>query len=689
MSINVSPDHYYALRVGTRLNEFEIVSVLGSGGFGITYLATDTLLDEAVALKEYLPSELAVRGTDATVRAKTEGERPDFEAGLRAFLEEARLLARFRHPNIVKVRRFFELHGTGYIVLDYEKGETLSRRLAREPMPETELRALFAGVLSGLEAVHQRAALHRDLKPNNIILREDGTPALIDFGAARDFASRHSRSVTAIAAPGYSPPEQYGVGEQQGPWTDLYALGAIAYRAVTGAAPVDSLRRLRKDPLVPATKATLVPAPGGYSRQLLEAIDWMLQIDEADRPQSVEDVRDMLGADVPAETVVFSEQTIRPEVEPRDNDAIAHVVSTPATAAKPRQPWRTAFFGIGLMAIVGLSIAAFALKQSADASKQQAAKAQFDAAQEAEQRLRVAEAARRLAEENEAAAEARRNQENTEAEKAIAEARAEAEAARKAADEQTVVADASRRAAERAAADEAHQASEAKISVLEEKLRRLERSALTENNDADPVRSNISRRLRVQRPDWCARIDGSNPNENLICDDPALARLDIEINTLYASTLASLSGSRQAQFKRNSVGWLRDRDNSCTGSRELRRSCLLPLMRERIERLGGAENSSFVGQTSFARPGWCVRAHTPAETLICGDPELSSLDLRLNQIYERRLAALAGRARDEVRRASKTWLEMRERNCLSGSLARRRSCLAGMMRSRISELARY
>jgi len=283
--------HYFALPAGAKLFEFEIVSVLGHGGFGITYLAMDTLLQETVALKEFFPNDLAVRVTDATVRAKSDDEQPDFAAGLKAFLEEARLIARFHQHNIVHVRRFFELHGTGYIVQDYEQGQTLSKRLSEGPIGEAELRRYLAGVLDGLEAVHERAILHRDLKPDNIILRANGTPVLIDFGAARDFAGRHSRSITAIAAGGYTPPEQWGVGGQQGPWSDLYALGAIAYRCVTGTAPPISLQRLRTDPLVPATAA----AQGKYDPALLGTIDWMLTIDEAKRPASVQAVRDALA----------------------------------------------------------------------------------------------------------------------------------------------------------------------------------------------------------------------------------------------------------------------------------------------------------------------------------------------------------------------------------------------------------
>ena len=288
--------HHFALSPGTKLLEFEIEAVLGHGGFGITYRALDTTLRETVAVKEYFPNALAGRVSSITVSAKSETDQEDFAGGLKAFLEEARLITRFRHPNIVHVRRFFEMHGTGYIVLDYERGRTLSQRLGAGPVPEAELRGILAGLLAGLEAMHERAILHRDLKPSNVIIREDGTPVLIDFGAARDFAGRNSRSITAIAAPGYSPPEQYGVGEQQqGPWTDLYSLGAIAYRCVTGTVPIDSLRRLRKDPLIPAT----IAAAGKYDPALLGTIDWMLKLEERERPASVAEVRAGLSSRMP------------------------------------------------------------------------------------------------------------------------------------------------------------------------------------------------------------------------------------------------------------------------------------------------------------------------------------------------------------------------------------------------------
>jgi WD40 repeat protein len=285
--------HVYALPTGTLLHEFRIDTLLGYGGFGITYRAFDTDLHKAVAIKEYLPNDLAARVSDATVRAKSRDDQQQFEQGVAAFLDEARLVARVRHRNIMEVLRFFKLNGTGYIVLGYEQGRTLKQRLDDGPLTEVELRHLLDGLLDGIEALHEEAILHRDLKPSNIILSdsrvpgERAVPVLIDFGAARDFRSRHSRSVTTIVAPGYAPPEQYGIGGQPGPWSDLYALGATAYRCVTGQAPPEALRRLRKDPYVPAVEA----AAGRYDAGLLRLIDRMLSVEEVDRPRSVAEVK--------------------------------------------------------------------------------------------------------------------------------------------------------------------------------------------------------------------------------------------------------------------------------------------------------------------------------------------------------------------------------------------------------------
>ena len=282
--LNSEPvSHDFALPAGAKLFEFEIESVLGYAGLGITYRATDTLLREAVAIKEYLPSRLAARLPEGAVRAKSDEEQEEFRTELEAFLEEARVMALFRDDHIVRVRRYFEMNGTGYIVLDLEQGLTLSHLVEYSPLPESKFRDIFYAVLDAIEVIHNRAILHNDLKPDNIMLRDDGSVVIIDFNAARDFGS----SYIAAVASAYSPPEHQGVGGQPGPWSDLYALGAIAYRCVTGSAPPNSLQRLRDDPYVPA----IIAARRRYSQPLLSAIDWMLRVEKADRPRSAAQVR--------------------------------------------------------------------------------------------------------------------------------------------------------------------------------------------------------------------------------------------------------------------------------------------------------------------------------------------------------------------------------------------------------------
>ena len=322
-------EHLGALPTGFRLQEYKIERILGYGGFGITYLATDTNLDKSVAIKEYLPNELAVRTDGSTVKAKTREDQDDFRWGLERFLDEARTLARFRHPNLVPVHRFFELHGTAYMVMEYEPGESLNDilRRATERAPEGEVRGLLAGVLSGLEAVHKAGFLHRDIKPSNIIVRPDGTPVLIDFGAARQALGRRSRNITSIVTPGYAPLEQYTTEGNQGPWTDIYATGAVLYQIVTGKAPHDATSRARNDPYRPLGLDTASP----YSQELRDAIDWALRFDEQDRPQTIAQWREALdgGAAIPARS--HNDQVTR--LVSADRQTVAN--PPPGGAARP------------------------------------------------------------------------------------------------------------------------------------------------------------------------------------------------------------------------------------------------------------------------------------------------------------------------------------------------------------------
>ena len=274
-----------ALPQGHRLQEYELVRVLGFGGFGMTYLGFDHNLAKGVAVKEYLPDDIAARTADNSVAPKASQFRGDFEWGLERFLDEARTLARFDHRHIIKVHRFFEAHGTAYIVMEYAEGETLSAYLDRKwTLKEEELKAILNPILDGLEVVHGADFLHRDIKPGNIIIRdEDNSPVLLDFGAARQAIGARSKSVTSIITPGYAPIEQYSTQGDQGPWTDLYALGALCYRALTGEAPADATERVIGDAVIPVSDR----CAGRAGADLLAAIDWAIKVDKADRPQSV------------------------------------------------------------------------------------------------------------------------------------------------------------------------------------------------------------------------------------------------------------------------------------------------------------------------------------------------------------------------------------------------------------------
>ena len=277
--------HRLALPQGTRIRDFEFHPVLGHGGFGITYLGWNLFLDIPVVIKEYLPVDLATREQDGSVVLQTAQAAADFQWGLERFVDEARTLARFQHSNIVGFHQYFEAHSTAYIVMDYVEGEDLSAHLERKgTLNEAELKAILYPLLSALDVIHQADFLHRDIKPGNIVLRDtDGSPVLLDFGAARQAIEAKSRSVTSIVTPGYAPIEQYSSQGHQGPWTDIYALGGVCYRALTGQAPEDATDRMRDDPLVPVAQQ----CAGRASQELLSAVDWALSVDEGNRPQRV------------------------------------------------------------------------------------------------------------------------------------------------------------------------------------------------------------------------------------------------------------------------------------------------------------------------------------------------------------------------------------------------------------------
>lgn len=285
--------HRLALPRGTRIREFEFHRVLGHGGFGITYLGWNITLNIPLAIKEYFPADLATRERNLSVVPQTAQAGPDFQWGLERFLDEARILARFHHPNIVRIHQYFEAHRTAYIAMDYVEGESLSAHFNRKgTLSGKELKGILDPLLEALEVVHGADFLHRDIKPGNIILRaRDGAPVLLDFGAARQAMGARSRSVTAIVTPGYAPIEQYSTRATQGAWTDIYALGGVCYRALTGENPLDATDRMRKDPLVPVSER----CSGRARPEFLAAIDAALAVDAPDRPQDIAAWREAMG----------------------------------------------------------------------------------------------------------------------------------------------------------------------------------------------------------------------------------------------------------------------------------------------------------------------------------------------------------------------------------------------------------
>ena len=272
------------LAQGTEINEFVVEQVLGVGGFGVTYLAADRKLDRWVAIKEYLPRDWGARQVDGTVGPRSSSDAEDYRWGLARFLEEARTLARLDDARILRVYQVLEGRGTAYMVTEYVEGRNLEETLTAEgPWPEARVRALLEDLLPGLAAVHQADLVHRDIKPANVMVRADGRPVLIDFGAARYAAGVHSHSLASVLTPGYAPHEQYRTDGKQGPWTDVYALGAVAYRALSGRSPVEATARVPADPLAPLAEV----APGRVSEAFGKAVAAALAVWPEDRPQDV------------------------------------------------------------------------------------------------------------------------------------------------------------------------------------------------------------------------------------------------------------------------------------------------------------------------------------------------------------------------------------------------------------------
>lgn len=364
-----------ALRPGIRLDEFEIVRVLGVGGFGIVYLALDQVLLRQVAIKEYLPTALAARGRGNAVRPRTAALAETFKLGLESFYNEARMLASFDHPSLVKVHRFWKANGTAYMAMPYYAGKTLKQ--TRSEMTTTPdgawLLALVEPLLGALEALHREGVYHRDIAPDNILLQPDGRPVLLDFGSARRVIGDHTQTLTAILKPNFAPVEQYAdeTAMRQGPWTDLYALGATVHFMLTGTPPTPAVMRAVRDAM-PALARQGDEAFPGVHQPFLCAMDWTLALAPDDRPQSVAALRSALeGTTVPPPASKRHPAVLRnglpefsglPLVE-EATQVMSSVVESEEVPAPPvdggtRSPMRYAIKRVRLWATVALALAA-------------------------------------------------------------------------------------------------------------------------------------------------------------------------------------------------------------------------------------------------------------------------------------------------------------------------------------------
>jgi len=329
-----------ALAIGTRLHEFELLNVIGEGGFSIVYLAYDHSLQRTVAIKEYLPGAIAIRDAQGLIRPRFEKYEGTFTTGRQSFLNEARILAQFEHPALIRIHRFWEQNGTAYMVMQYCAGKTLRKLLLDEPERQCDEQWLklqvMDPVLDALQLLHSKHYYHRDLSPDNIIVLESGMPMLLDFGAARQVIGDMTQALTVILKPGFAPIEQYADDEsmRQGPWTDIYGAGAVMYFAVTGKAPVASVARLVKDPLPKLSQAE----QSSISAAFAQTIDQALAVFPNDRPQSIDELRSALlqtsGA-VSQKALATSTETPVSTTRPAAGAETAHAVELEALAATP------------------------------------------------------------------------------------------------------------------------------------------------------------------------------------------------------------------------------------------------------------------------------------------------------------------------------------------------------------------
>lgn len=354
-----------ALPAGYRFNEFEIKEVIGGGGFGIVYRAWDHLLERTIAIKEYMPVSLASRGEDLAIALRGERYQRLFSAGLNSFIQEARLLARFNHPGLLHVLRFWEQNGTAYMGTLFYSGMTLKewQQGSPESINEAWIRQLLPPLFGAINTLHRAGYLHRDISLDNIQIQDNHLPVLLDFGSARKEIGNLSDETEIMLKPGYAPIEQYSEegDNEQGPWTDIYALGAVLHTLIAGNPPPVSVVRCIEDHYQPLSSLR----PQGYSLSLLNAIDQALQMEPQQRPQSIDELAALIDLPVSEMGELVSnvveaqeEPPQLPEPEPvvlavNPTAGAAEIVTAAGGAKRLSRPLLL-LSGIALMAVAAL-----------------------------------------------------------------------------------------------------------------------------------------------------------------------------------------------------------------------------------------------------------------------------------------------------------------------------------------------
>ena len=283
-----------SLPIGTVLDCYSIIKLIGSGGFSLIYLAEDLDTEDKVVIKEYLPRKLATRADGLEVLVVKGAKEESFNNGRKLFYMEAKALATLQHPNIVKVRHFFLAHETAYLVMDYERGTNLGAYVKQRNggLSTAFLNTVFPPILDALSLLHHRSHLHLDIKPSNVHLRPGGNPLLLDFGAVHQFAKTRSKQRSQVVTQGFSPYEQYYAAGYVGPWSDVYAIGASMRTCIEGKPPPSAIERHAKDSMRPLSEVW----KRKYPLYLLEVIDWAMEVDPLLRPQNAGEMLEALNS---------------------------------------------------------------------------------------------------------------------------------------------------------------------------------------------------------------------------------------------------------------------------------------------------------------------------------------------------------------------------------------------------------